>query len=75
MPFGPHVRLWRQQRGLNQQELADLLSINRVTLARWETEQTKPDDVSSLVATLRRLQREHGESETPTTREVAQLWA
>jgi len=75
VPFGTHVRLWRQQRGLNQQALADLLGINRVTLVRWETDQTKPDDVSNLVATLQRLQHEHGESDTPTTREVALLWA
>lgn len=34
---GKDLKKWRQERGLTQQQLAQLLGVIRVTVARWET--------------------------------------
>lgn len=37
-------RYLRQRVGLTQQQVADVLGVNRVTVARWETGERNPSD-------------------------------
>ena len=43
MKYGDILKKLRTSRGLSQQELANRLSINRSTYARYETSSTQPD--------------------------------
>jgi transcriptional regulator with XRE-family HTH domain len=42
-PFKVHIALWREHRGLSQQQLADRLGTTDVTISRWETGKRQPD--------------------------------
>lgn len=39
---GERIRALRQQRGLNQEQLAELASLNRVTVAKYESGRVEP---------------------------------
>ncbi|MCY8269633.1 helix-turn-helix domain-containing protein [Bacillus sonorensis] len=43
MTFGDRIKHLRKEKGLSQQELADRLSLNRSTYARYELESTQAD--------------------------------
>jgi len=40
--FGANLRRWRERQGLTQDALSEVLSVERVTVTRWETGQTFP---------------------------------
>jgi len=40
--FGVNLRRWRERQGLTQDALSEVLSVERVTVTRWETGQTFP---------------------------------
>lgn len=42
MTFGERLKKLRIEKGLSQQELADILKINRATLGNWEIDRTSP---------------------------------
>lgn len=42
-PLKVHIALWREHRGLSQQQLADRLGTTDVTISRWETGKRQPD--------------------------------
>lgn len=42
-PFKIYIALWREHRGLSQQQLADRLGTSDVTVSRWETGKRQPD--------------------------------
>ena len=41
--FGKRLKYLREKRELTQQKLAELLSVNRDALAKWETDKALPD--------------------------------
>lgn len=41
--FGKRIRKLRKDKGYTQQELADILGVNRATVAGYETKGTQPD--------------------------------
>ncbi|MEJ8555139.1 helix-turn-helix domain-containing protein [Tepidibacter sp. Z1-5] len=43
MPFGDILKLLRENRGLTQQGLADVLGVGRATIAGYETKGKQPD--------------------------------
>ncbi len=47
--FGAKLRAARDKAGLTQQQLADRVGINRVVLARWETDAREPS-IGSVLA-------------------------
>lgn len=53
--FSKTLKKLRSERGLSQQELADLIHVTRPTVARWETGTRLPDAemISTLAHTLR----------------------
>lgn len=42
MSFGERLKRLRVEKGLSQQELADILKVNRATLGNWEIDRTSP---------------------------------
>jgi len=36
------IKKRREEKGLTQEDLAKLIGVSRVTVARWETDKTKP---------------------------------
>lgn len=52
---GPDLKQWREQRGLTQAQLADLIGVHRVTLARWEVGMRVPHPMlDHVLATIDR---------------------
>ena len=43
---GQEIKKLRKRLGMTQQELADKIGVDRVTVARWETEQKKPSNLA-----------------------------
>lgn len=43
---GQEVKELRKKRGLTQQELADIIGVDRVTVARWEIGEKKPSNLA-----------------------------
>ena len=39
---GAEIKKRREEKGLTQEDLAKLIGVSRVTVARWETDKTKP---------------------------------
>jgi len=37
-----NIKKWREQNNMSQQDLADILKINRSTIAKWETGEAFP---------------------------------
>jgi len=52
--FGDRLKKYRHEKGMTQQELADLLGVSNKTVSRWESEGGYPD-VSMLVPLARAL--------------------
>jgi transcriptional regulator with XRE-family HTH domain len=52
--IGDRIRVLRQLRGLDQQELADAVSVSRSSIAQWETNRTAPrhDRIYSVASVL-----------------------
>jgi transcriptional regulator with XRE-family HTH domain len=52
--IGDRIRVLRQLRGLDQQELADAVSVSRSSIAQWETNRTAPrhDRIYSVASIL-----------------------
>lgn len=48
MELGRHIRQYRTERGLSQEDLADKIYVSRQTVSNWETDKTYPD-IESLV--------------------------
>lgn len=46
MNFGERLQHLRKEKGLSQEEFAELLHVSRQTISRWETSQTTPDLLS-----------------------------
>ena len=40
------IKELRKKLGITQQELADRIGVDRVTVARWETEQKRPSQLA-----------------------------
>lgn len=40
------IKKLRKKLGITQQELADQIGVDRVTVARWETEQKRPSQLA-----------------------------
>jgi transcriptional regulator with XRE-family HTH domain len=45
---GDHIKEYRKQRGLTQQDLAEILGVSLPTVKRWENNKTTPRDTSLL---------------------------
>lgn len=60
---GPELAQWRTDHGLTQQQLADRLGLNRVTIADWERGAANTKILKSRVIdlALRELERELAE--------------
>lgn len=43
---GTEIKDIRKKRGLTQQELADIIGVDRVTVARWEIGAKKPSNLA-----------------------------
>ena len=43
MKFGESVRLFRQQKGLTQEKLGELLGVSSQAVSKWETMESYPD--------------------------------
>lgn len=41
--YGEKIRQFRKQKGLNQQELGEMLGVSAVSVSKWERAQTQPD--------------------------------
>lgn len=48
MELGRHIRQYRTEKGLSQEDLADKIYVSRQTVSNWETDKTYPD-IESLV--------------------------
>lgn len=46
---GTEIKAWREARGLTQAQLAELIGVHRVTLARWETGTRIPHPMVGIV--------------------------
>ena len=53
MKFGQRLKEVRQQNGLSQVELAEILNVHNITVSRWETSVYYPDArIVADIATL-----------------------
>lgn len=78
---GEKIRELRKERGLNQDQLAELASLNRVTIAKYESGRVEPGahalsriadalEVSTDVLLGRTEEPEHERPETPKTPQI-----
>jgi DNA-binding transcriptional regulator YiaG len=56
MPFKKRVKTLRKQLGMTQQQLADVLGVNRVSVAHWETGLRRPSRMAQNF--MERLRKE-----------------
>ena len=54
MSFGENLRIIRKQKGLSQEELAELLDVSRQSVSKWEQDQGYPES-EKLIALSRKL--------------------
>ena len=43
LKFSEKLRLLRKERGLSQEQLAELLDVSRQSVSKWESSQTLPE--------------------------------
>ncbi|MEG2002660.1 MAG: helix-turn-helix transcriptional regulator, partial [Clostridia bacterium] len=49
MTFGNKLQTLRKQKGLSQEELADILQVSRQAISKWELDETLPE-IGKIVA-------------------------
>lgn len=54
MSFGENLRITRKQKGLSQEELAELLDVSRQSVSKWEQDQGYPES-EKLITLSRKL--------------------
>lgn len=52
MELGKHIREYRTQRGMSQEDLAARVYVSRQTVSNWETDKTYPDVESLLLLSV-----------------------
>ncbi|HIW75353.1 MULTISPECIES: helix-turn-helix transcriptional regulator [Gordonibacter] len=52
MELGKHIKEYRTERGLSQEDLAERIYVSRQTVSNWETDKTYPDVESLLLLSV-----------------------